>query len=212
MRKLTALIIPAAIAALALPTAPAQAQDYGPNTCLNGFVWREAFAGDVVCVPPSTRTRAKQDNAAAASRRDPSAGYGPFGCQQGYVWREARASDLVCVTPNIRSQAKADNAAAASRRNSINVERVPLLQLRRALAGQRHQHQQRPRADRPQAPQRAHAEDLVGERQRQPAPPSAPRGPTASRPGRHVLPRPGPDLPPASAAARNVSANCVSID
>jgi hypothetical protein len=121
MRKFTALIIPAAIAALALPTAPAQAQDYGPNTCLTGFVWREAFAGDVVCVPPSTRTRAKQDNAAAASRRDPSAGYGPFGCQQGYVWREARASDLVCVTPNIRSQAKADNAAAAARRNSIKV-------------------------------------------------------------------------------------------
>ena len=121
MRKLTALIIPAAIAALALPTAPAQAQDYGPNTCLTGFVWREAFAGDVVCVPPSTRSRAKQDNAAATSRRDPSAGYGPFGCQQGYVWREARASDLVCVTPNIRSEAKADNAAAASRRNSINV-------------------------------------------------------------------------------------------
>ena len=84
-------------------------------------MWREAFVGDVVCVPPATRTRAKQDNAAAASRRDPSAGYGPFGCQQGYVWREARASDLVCVTPNIRSEAKADNAAAASRRNSINV-------------------------------------------------------------------------------------------
>ena len=55
MRKFTALIIPAAIAALALPSAPAQAQDYGPNTCLNGFVWREAFLGDVVCVPPSTR-------------------------------------------------------------------------------------------------------------------------------------------------------------
>ena len=121
MRKFTALIIPAAIAAIALPTAPAQAQDYGPNTCLTGFVWREAFAGDAVCVPPSTRTRAKQDNAAAVSRRDPSAGYGPFGCQQGYVWREARASDLVCVTPNIRSQAKADNALAASRRNSIKV-------------------------------------------------------------------------------------------
>ena len=59
-----------------LPAA-AQAQDYGPNTCLNGFVWREAFPGDVVCVKPQVRSDAKADNAAAASRRDPSAGYGP---------------------------------------------------------------------------------------------------------------------------------------
>lgn len=107
-------------AALASP-AVAGAADYGPNTCLNGFVWREAYSGDVVCVTPATRTRAAQDNAAAASRRDPNAGYGPNGCQAGYVWREARASDLVCVTPDIRAQAKADNAAAASRRNSLNV-------------------------------------------------------------------------------------------
>jgi hypothetical protein len=74
-----------------------------------------------VCVTPATRTRTLQDNAAASSRRDPSAGYGPNGCQQGYVWREARASDLVCVTPNIRTQAKADNAVAASRRNAVNL-------------------------------------------------------------------------------------------
>jgi hypothetical protein len=114
------LIIAAGIAALAFPTA-AGAADYGPNTCLNGYVWRQAFAGDAVCVKPATRTRAAQDNAAAASRRDPSAGYGPYGCQSGYVWREARASDQVCVTPNIRDQAKADNAAAASRRNSVTL-------------------------------------------------------------------------------------------
>ena len=113
------LLIGLGIAALALPSAAAA--DYGPATCLNGYVWREAFANDVVCVTPATRTRAAQDNAAAASRRDPSAGYGPYGCQSGYVWREARASDLVCVTPNIRTQAKADNAAAAARRNSINL-------------------------------------------------------------------------------------------
>jgi hypothetical protein len=25
---------------------------YGPNTCITGFVWREAFAGDFVLVPP----------------------------------------------------------------------------------------------------------------------------------------------------------------
>jgi hypothetical protein len=118
MKKL--LIAAAGIAALVLPAA-AGAADYGPATCLNGYVWREAFPGDVVCVTPATRARAAQDNAAAASRRDPNAGYGPYGCQSGYVWREARVSDLVCVTPNIRDQAKADNAAAASRRNSVNL-------------------------------------------------------------------------------------------
>jgi hypothetical protein len=114
------LIAALGTAALASP-AVAGAADYGPNTCLNGYVWREAYSGDVVCVTPATRSRAAQDNAAAASRRDPNAGYGPYGCKSGYVWREARASDLVCVTPNIRTQAKADNAAAASRRNALNV-------------------------------------------------------------------------------------------
>ena len=83
------------IAALAIPSA-AGAADNGPATCLNGYVWREPFAGDTVCVTPETRARAAQDNAAAASRRDPSAGYGPYGCQSGYVWREARASES-CV-------------------------------------------------------------------------------------------------------------------
>jgi hypothetical protein len=114
------LIVALGLAALALP-ATADAADYGPATCLNGYVWREAFPGDTVCVSPATRTRTAQDNAAAASRRDPSAGYGPYGCQAGYVWREARPSDLVCVTPNIRDQAKADNVAAASRRNAITL-------------------------------------------------------------------------------------------
>ena len=112
------LIVAAGIAALAFPTA-AGAADNGPNTCLNGYVWREAYAGDTVCVTPKTRERAAQDNAAAASRRDPNAGSGALGCQDGYVWRTARASDLVCVTPNIRDQVRADNAAAASRRNSV---------------------------------------------------------------------------------------------
>jgi hypothetical protein len=35
---------------------------YGADTCKLGFVWREAFTGDHVCVPPSERSRAKMDN------------------------------------------------------------------------------------------------------------------------------------------------------
>ena len=41
---------------------------YGPNTCKQGYVWREAMAGDVVCVVPASRQQAAADNAAAASR------------------------------------------------------------------------------------------------------------------------------------------------
>jgi hypothetical protein len=40
---------------------------YGPNTCLTGFVWREAFEGDVVA--PEVRRLVREENALAASRR-----------------------------------------------------------------------------------------------------------------------------------------------
>ena len=46
---------------------------YGPDTCKQGFVWREAFGGDVVCVPPAVRQQAANDNAAAASRKQANA-------------------------------------------------------------------------------------------------------------------------------------------
>jgi hypothetical protein len=42
---------------------------YGPNTCLPGFVWREAFGGDVVCVVPARRSAVAQENAFGPSRR-----------------------------------------------------------------------------------------------------------------------------------------------
>jgi len=42
---------------------------YGPSTCKQGYVWREAFPGDLVCVPPQTRAQAAEDNRLANSRR-----------------------------------------------------------------------------------------------------------------------------------------------
>lgn len=84
---------------------------YGPDTCKDGYVWREAFEGDTVCVTPQTRAQAAADNAQATARREPNGGpYGPDTCRSGYVWREARPSDLVCVTPETRAQTAADNA------------------------------------------------------------------------------------------------------
>jgi hypothetical protein len=88
-----------------------------PDTCLQGYVWREAVPGDHVCVTPETRAQAAQDNSLAASRRSPTGGaYGPDTCLQGYVWRGAVPSDHVCVTGETRAQTAEDNSLAASRR------------------------------------------------------------------------------------------------
>ena len=92
---------------------------YGPDTCIQGYVWREAVSGDHVCVTPETRDQAAEDNRLAndPSRRSPTGGdYGPDTCVQGYVWREVVPSDHVCVTPETRDQVQRDNALADSRR------------------------------------------------------------------------------------------------
>jgi hypothetical protein len=92
--------------------AAAQGCPYGANTCASGYVWREAFAGDVVCVVPSQRDQAASDNASAASRVDPA---NPPYCLSGYVWRDAYDGDAVCVAPWVRDQVHYDNAQAAYR-------------------------------------------------------------------------------------------------
>ncbi len=35
---------------------------YGPATCIGGYVWREAYAGDVVCVVPAVRSLVRDEN------------------------------------------------------------------------------------------------------------------------------------------------------
>lgn len=117
---IAALVVVPALA-LAAPATPAPADgDFGPDTCLNGFVWREAVATDHVCVAPVVRTQTRLDNSMAASRRSTSGGpFGPDTCISGFVWREAVTGDRVCVTPATRDQARSDNASAAARRNSL---------------------------------------------------------------------------------------------
>ena len=103
-------------AVIASPAAQA-GLPYGPDTCRQGYVWREAFSGDHVCVTPETRQQALYDNHYAAARRQPGGGaYGPDTCRQGFVWREAFPGDRVCVTPDTRARAAADNRQAAARR------------------------------------------------------------------------------------------------
>jgi hypothetical protein len=89
----------------------------GADVCKDGYVWREAFRGDRVCVSPETRIQAAQDNRLAYSRRSKSNERPlPDTCVDGFVWREASITDHVCVTPQTRAQTAADNANAASRR------------------------------------------------------------------------------------------------
>lgn len=92
--------------------------DYGPDTCAEGFVWREACGPtDHVCVTPDIRSQAQQDNQLASHRRKPGGGtYGPDTCLQGFVWREAcGAQDHVCVPPATHARAADDNRHAGER-------------------------------------------------------------------------------------------------
>ncbi|WP_188855247.1 hypothetical protein [Aureimonas glaciei] len=92
--------------------------DFGPDTCAEGFVWREAGPNDHVCVSPETRDQARRDNAEAASRVQPGGGaWGPDTCKQGYVWREAFGpADHVCVAVETRTTARNDNRQAGERK------------------------------------------------------------------------------------------------
>jgi hypothetical protein len=96
--------------------------DFGPDTCMEGYVWREACGpGDHVCVrqppPDGPREQARVDNREARNRVSPTdRGFGPDTCKAGFVWREACGpSDHVCVTLQVRGQAQADNAARGNR-------------------------------------------------------------------------------------------------
>lgn len=92
--------------------------DFGPDTCVDGFVWREATGPqDHVCVSVETRDQARRDNDQALGRKQPGGGgYGPDTCIPGFVWREASGpNDHVCVEPRVRSQAADDNFNAAQR-------------------------------------------------------------------------------------------------
>ncbi len=44
---------------------------YGPETCLVGWVWRDAYDGDTICVTGDTRARAAQENVDAPLHAGP---------------------------------------------------------------------------------------------------------------------------------------------
>ncbi len=99
---------------------------FGPATCKEGFVWRDAVKDDTVCVTPATRSQATADNVSAASHKAPHGGAsGPDTCIQGLVWRGVDPSDHVCVTPQVRAAVEADNKQAAERRATSAAPSIP---------------------------------------------------------------------------------------
>lgn len=95
-----------------LSTAPQKPKP--KDTCIQGYVWREARSSDHVCVGPKVRDEVAQQNR-TRSKRWTSGAYGAQTCIQGYVWREAFSGDKVCVTPEFRDDTRKDNQAARSR-------------------------------------------------------------------------------------------------
>jgi hypothetical protein len=90
---------------------------FGEDTCLYGYVWREAGPDDRICVTGDGRAQTQADNAVHDSRVVPGGGpYGANTCQPGFVWREAFAFDQVCVTPENRERAANQNQLHSSRR------------------------------------------------------------------------------------------------
>lgn len=104
--------------------------------CINGYVWRQARADDLVCVTPQVRSDTVMDNrlwmtrttglvaahcmnqpCLLARRNEEMQGpTTPRPCLNGFVFREAYAGDYYCVTPQTRAQAKYDNSQSTIRR------------------------------------------------------------------------------------------------
>lgn len=94
---------------------PANTLADGAATCQAGYVWREAFEGDRVCVTSAASQLAQNENRLSPSRTEAAEGDEPA-CKPGFVWREAGPDDRVCVTPARKAAVAAENEAAASKR------------------------------------------------------------------------------------------------
>lgn len=125
---LPALGLSVATVVAGLGTASADPLPSGPDTCINGYVPRNARGGDSVCVTPATRDQVAAENADPDAHRDPRGAYGPKSCAQGWVWRQAFDGDTICVTPDIRTKTLADNAAAQSREAANHPKQPPAQQ------------------------------------------------------------------------------------
>jgi hypothetical protein len=79
-----------------------------PGWCRVGFVWRNAFHDDNVCVTQAQEATAQAENVAGPGLQKTDGK-----CISGYVWRQARPSDHVCVSPAERTQTEEENKNAS---------------------------------------------------------------------------------------------------
>jgi hypothetical protein len=124
-RRTWRILIATACFGMMVPSTSHAIGDFGPDTCKEGFVWREACGpGDHVCVTPDIRRQAQQDNSQANGRRQPGGGaFGSDTCRQGFVWREACGpQDNVCVPVSTRTRAADDNRHARERQRRFVVK------------------------------------------------------------------------------------------
>ena len=93
-RLVVALLSAVAAVAVVSVAFPAGARA-DPDTCKQGFVWREANPSDHVCVTPDMRQTIRRQNTDPTANQVP----GSNTCVSGFVWREAFDGDTVCVLP-----------------------------------------------------------------------------------------------------------------
>jgi len=110
------------VSALLLSTFASEARAQS-DECAAGFVWREAFPDDHVCVSPEVRDMVKEANRNAPQYTTKDGNE----CVPGYVWRMAGPRDQVCVSEDERDQAEQDNRLAETRLKSTTVPDYPEL-------------------------------------------------------------------------------------
>ncbi len=105
-------------------------QPYPTVVCSPGYVWRDAFDGDLICVTPQRYAQVQDENRYASEHIDPNAVVYGFtnsdDCLPGYMWRLAGPNDRVdpnhqvdrvCVTLKAYDQATDENNHADDHRD-----------------------------------------------------------------------------------------------
>jgi hypothetical protein len=110
--------------------------------CGKLLFFRNAFAGDNVCVSARRASDVENENRSAGEHNAAQAFRGLNACAPGYVWREATQRDYVCVTQQTHDETKEENVLAATRQDVLPFTHGGLLchegfEIRDAVPGDR---------------------------------------------------------------------------
>lgn len=92
------------------------------DACADGYVWREAFDGDHVCVSPASRAQAQFDNAIGPQRRATATPVMPLppaklGC---HAFRQGEWREIPCATPEQTRRMGRPEVSIESRSRLVN--------------------------------------------------------------------------------------------